>query len=119
MLNIGFASHELPQYNRLNQLVDALLAAPRNRQIPQAGTISWTGPTTAIWIPREISNMTSTSSMAGALTTAGGRTGGWRRFKRGAAHYVIREWAVDYRRLSQVDSLQIGIGRMFRQAVYR
>ncbi len=29
MLNIGFGSHELPQSNRLNQLVDALLTAPR------------------------------------------------------------------------------------------
>ena len=29
MLNIGFSSHELPQYNRLNQLVDTLLEAPR------------------------------------------------------------------------------------------
>jgi len=29
MLNIGFGSHELPQYNRLNELVEALLSAPR------------------------------------------------------------------------------------------
>ncbi|MFH0996514.1 MAG: tyrosine-protein phosphatase [Pseudomonadota bacterium] len=29
LLNIGFSSHELPPYNRLNQLVEALLTAPR------------------------------------------------------------------------------------------
>ncbi len=36
--------------------------------------------------------------------------------QKGARHYVVRGWAVDYRRLSPVDSLQIGIGKTFRQA---
>ena len=38
--------------------------------------------------------------------------------QKGAGHYVVRGWAVDYRRLSQVDSLQVGIGKTFRQVVF-
>lgn len=37
--------------------------------------------------------------------------------QKGAAHYIIQGWAVDPWKMSQVDSLQIGIGRTFREAV--
>lgn len=37
--------------------------------------------------------------------------------QKGWGRYVLRGWFVDYLRLSPVNSLQVGIGNMFRQAV--
>ncbi len=82
-----------------------------------AGTISWTGSATTMWIPRGISSMTSTASMTKGFEYSRWKDRRVATVQKGAAHYIIQGWAVDPWRLSQVDSLQIGIGRTFRQAV--
>jgi hypothetical protein len=181
VLNIGFGSHELPQYNRLNQLVDALLSAPRpillhcyrgadrsgmasaialilnnassletiEKQfswrfgvIPYSNSIGviffdqyneWLSNTGRHhsrdsfldWIHNHY--VDSKGNIEYDIDTINGKGFYDRWWKDGrmatvqkaaAAHYVIRGWAVDYRRLSQVGSLQIGIGKTFRQAVF-
>jgi len=180
MLNIGFGSHELPQYSRLNQLVDALLAAPRpillhcyrgsdrtgmasaialilnegsslqtiEKQfswrfgvVPYSNSIGviffkqyseWLSATGRFhsrdnfldWIRnRYVDPKGNIEYDIDSINNRGFADRWWKdrrvaTVQKGAAHYVIRGWAVDYRRLSQVDSLQIGIGRTFRQAVY-
>jgi len=79
--------------------------------------VFWTGSATTMWIPKETSNMTSTASTTKGLKTASGRTGGGNGSKR-AGHYVVRGWSVDYRRLSQVDSLQVGIADISTGRIY-
>jgi hypothetical protein len=180
MLNIGFGSHELPQYNRLNQLVDAMLSVPRpillhcyrgadrsgmasaialilndassletiEKQfswrfgvIPYSNSIGviffnqyneWLGATGRRhsrdnflgWIHNfYVDPKGNIDYDIHGINGRGFNDGWWgdgrvATVQKGAAHYVIRGWAVDYLRLSQVDSLQIGIGRTFRQAVF-
>jgi hypothetical protein len=180
MFNIGFASHELPQYNRLNQLVDALLAAPRpillhcyrgsdrtgmasaialilnegsslqtiEKQfswrygvVPYSNSIGviffkqyseWLSATGRFhsrvnfldWIRnRYVDSKGNIEYDIHSINDRGFDDNWWKdrrvaTIQKGAAHYVIRGWAVDYRRLSEVESLQIGIGRTFRQAVF-
>ena len=180
MLNIGFGSHELPQYNRLNQLVDALLSVPRPILLHCYRGADRSGMASAIalilndassleTIERQFSwrfGVVPYSNSIGVIffkqysewLSATGRShsrdnfldwihnsyvdpkgnieygihsvndrgfdDSWWKDRRiatvqkGAAHYVIRGWAVDYRHLFQVDFLQIGIGRTFRQAVF-
>lgn len=38
--------------------------------------------------------------------------------RKGSGRYVIRGWAVDYRKLAQVAFLEVGIGKSFRRATY-
>ena len=180
LLNIGFGSHELPQYNRLNQLVDALLSAPRPILLHCYRGADRTGMASAIalilnsdpsleTIEKQISwrfGVVPYSNSIGVmffnrysqwLTTTGRHHSrdnflDWIRnryvdpkgnieydinsindksfedsmwkdrrvatVQKGAGQYVLRGWAVDYRRLSQVDALQVGIGKTFRQAAY-
>jgi len=180
MLNIGFSSHELPQYSRLNQLVDALLSAPRPillhcyRGADRSGMASaialiLNDESTLETIEKQFSwrfGVIPYSNSIGILffdqyndwLSATGRRHSRHNFldwirnhyvdpkgnieydihsingkgfddnwwkdrrvatiQKGAAHYVIRGWAMDYRRLYQMDFLQIGIGRMFHQAVF-
>jgi hypothetical protein len=179
MLNIDFGSHDLPSYNRLNQLVDALLSAPRPILLHCYRGSDRSGMASAIALILNDASSLETiekqfswrfgvipfSNSIGILffdqykewlietgrhhnrdifldwiynhyvdpkgnfeydiqrINGQGFVESWWKDRRvatvqmGAAHYVIRGWAVDCRRLSQVDSLQIGIGRTFRQAV--
>ena len=180
MLNIGFGSHELPQYNRLNQLVDALLSAPRpillhcyrgadrsgmasaialilnnalsletiEKQfswrfgvIPYSNSIGviffdqyneWLSTTGRFhnldnfldWIRNHyVDPKGNIDYDIDSINHKGFEDCKWKdkrvaTVQKGAGHYVVRGWAVDYRRLSQVGSLQIGIGRAFHQAVF-
>jgi hypothetical protein len=180
MLNIGFGSHELPQFNRLNQLVDALLSAPRpillhcyrgadrsgmasaialilnddppletiEKQfswrfgvIPYSDSIGvlffnqyseWLHTTGKVhnrdnfldWVRnRYVDPKGNVEYDIDTINDKGFEDSKWKdrrvaTVQKGAGHYVVRGWAVDYRRLSQVDSLQIGIGKTFRQAVF-
>lgn len=180
LLNIGFSSHGLPQSNRLNQLVDALLSSPRPILLHCYRGADRTGMASAIalilnddppleTIEKQISwrfGVIPYSDSIGVLFF--NQYGEWLRatgkvhnrdifldwvrnhyvdpkgnieydidsindkgfedskwkdrrvatIQQGAGHYVVRGWSVDYRQLSQVDFLQVGIGRTFRQAVY-
>ncbi len=180
MLNIAFGSHELPQFIRLKQLVDALLTAPHPILLHCRRGSDRTGLASAIalilnedasleTIEKQFSwrfGVIPYSNSIGViffnqysqwLSTTGRRhnrdnfldwirnhyvdpkgnieydirsINGWgfndnwwknkreATVKKGAEHYVIQGWAVDSRSLSQVDSLQIGIGRTFRQVVF-
>lgn len=180
MLNIGFGSHELPQHNRLNQLVDALLGAQRPVLLHCRRGADRTGMASAIALilnsdlPLEIIEkqfswrfgVVPYSNSIGVMffnqysrwLSATGRFHSrdnfldWIRnhyvdpkgnieydidsindkgfddsrwqdrrvatIQKGAGQYVIRGWAVDYRRLSQVDGLQMGIGKTFRKAIF-
>lgn len=180
LLNIGFGSHELPQYNRLNQLVDALLSAPRpillhcyrgadrsgmasaivlilnddppletvEKQfswrfgvIPYSDSIGvlffnqyseWLRATGKVhnrdvfldWVRnRYVDSKGNIEYDIDSINGKGFEDSMWRdrrvaTVQKGAGYYVLRGWAVDYRRLSQVDSLQVGIGKTFRQVVY-
>jgi protein tyrosine phosphatase (PTP) superfamily phosphohydrolase (DUF442 family) len=180
LLNIGFSSHELPQFNRINQLVDALLSAPRpillhcyrgadrtgmasaiamildndpplktiEKQfswrfgvIPHSNSIGvlffkqyseWMRATGNVhnrdnfldWVRnRYVDPKGNIEYDIDSIDGKGFEDSKWKdrrvaTIQKGAGHYVVRGWAVDYRRLSQVDSLQIGIGKTFRQAVY-
>jgi predicted protein tyrosine phosphatase len=178
--NIGFGSHELPQYNRLNQLVDTLLSAPRpillhcyrgadrtgmasaialilysdpsletlEKQfswrfgvVPYSDSIGvlffnqynqWLSATGKVhsrdnfldWVSNRYVDPKGNIEYDIRSINGSGFDDNWWKDRRvatvqkGAGQYVIRGWAVDYRRLSQVESLQIGIGRTFRQAVF-
>lgn len=180
MLNIGFGSHELPQYNRLNQLVDALIGAPRpillhcyrgsdrtgmasaialilvdgasletiEKQfswrfgvIPYSNSIGviffnqyteWLGTTGRVhsrdnfldWIHNHyVDPKGNIEYDIDSINGKGFADSKWKDRRvatvhKGGSHYVIRGWAVDYRRLSQVNSLQIGFGGTFRPAVF-
>ena len=180
MLNIGFSSHELPEYSRLNQLVDALLSAPHpillhcRRGADRSGMASaialiLNGTTSLETIKKQFSwrfGVIPFSNSIGIIffnqyekwLSATGRSHSrdsfldWIRnryvdskgnidydirsingrgfddswwqdrrvatVQKGAAHYVIQGWALDYRRLSQADFLQIGIGRTFHQVAF-
>jgi hypothetical protein len=180
MLNIGFASHELPQYNRLNQLVDALLAAPRpillhcyrgsdrtgmasaialilneapsletieNQFSWRFGVVPYSDSIGVIFFKRYSQWLSATGRFHSrenflnwirnfyvdtkgnidydidSINDNGFVDSKWKdrrvaTIQKGASDYVIRGWAVDYRRLTQVDSLQIGIGSTFRNAVF-
>ncbi len=180
MLNIGFGSHELPQFNRLNQLVDALLSAPRpillhcyrgadrsgmasaialilnddppletiEKQfswhfgvIPYSDSIGvlffnqyseWLHATGKVhnrdcfldWIRNHyVDPKGNIEYDIDSINDKGFEDSKWKdgrvaTVQKGAGHYVVRGWSVDYRRLSQVDSLQVGIGGLFRQAAF-
>jgi predicted protein tyrosine phosphatase len=180
MLNIGFGSHELPQYNRLNELVDALMSAPRPillhcyRGADRSGMASaialiLNDATSLEAIEKQFSwrfGVIPYSNSIGVIffdqynewLSAIGRRHSRDNFldwvrnhyvdpkgnieydinsingqgfddskwedrrvatvQKGSAHYVIRGWAVDYRRLSPAGSLQVGIGKLFREAVF-
>ena len=180
MLNIGFGSHELPQYNRLNQLVDALLSAPRpillhcyrgadrscmasaialilndassletiEKQfswrfgiIPYSNSIGviffdqyneWLSATGRChsrdnfldWVRNHYVDPKGNIEYDIDSINGRGFVESWWKDRRaatvqkGAAHYVIRGWAVDYRHLSQAGSLQVGIGKLFRKVVF-
>ena len=180
MLNIGFGSHELPQNNRLNQLVDALLSAPRpillhcyrgadrsgmasaialilndassletiEKQFSwRFGVVPYTNSIGVIFFKQYSDWLSATGGyhsrdhfldwirnryvdpkgnieyVIHSINGSGFEDCWWKdrriaTVKKGAEHYVIRGSAVDYRRMFQADSLQIGIGRTFRQAVF-
>jgi hypothetical protein len=180
MFNIGFGSHELPQYYRLNQLVDALLSVPRpillhcyrgadrtgmasaialilnddppfetiEKQyswrfgvIPYSDSIGvlffnqyseWLRTTGRIhnrdnfldWIRNHyVDPKGNIEYDIDSINDKGFEDSNWKdrrvaTVQKGASHYLVRGWAVDYRRLSQADSLQISIGKTFRQVVF-
>ena len=179
LLNIGFGSHELPQYNRLNQLVDALLSVPRpillhcyrgadrtgmasaialildndpsleilEKQfswrfgvVPYSDSIGvlffnqysqWLHATGRVhnrdifldWIRnRYVDPKGNIEYDIDSINNKGFEDSKWQdrrvaTVQKGAGPYVVRGWAVDYRRQTQVDSLQVGIGKTFRPAV--
>jgi hypothetical protein len=180
LINLAFGSHELPQYNRLNQLVDVLQSIPRPillhcyRGADRSGMASaialilYNDPPLDIlekqfswrfgvipysdsigvlffekyvewlqtsnrphnrnnfleWIRNHyvdakgnieydidsINGKGFEESMWNDLRTA--------EIKKGEKHYIIRGWAVDYRRLSQVARLRVGIGGTFHDVEY-
>jgi hypothetical protein len=180
MLNIGFGSHGLPQYNRLNQLVDALLSVPRpillhcyrgadrtgmasaialilNSDPPletiekqfswRFGVIPYSDSIGVLFFNKYSDWLRTTGQVHNrdifldwvrnhyvdpkgnieydidSINGKGFEDSKWQdgrvaTVQKGAGHYIVRGWAVDYRRLSQVGFLQIGIGKTFRRAEY-
>jgi hypothetical protein len=180
LFNIGFGSHELPQYNRLNQLVNALQSAPRpillhcyrgadrsgmasaialilndassleaiEKQFSwRFGVIPYSNSIGVIFFDQYNKWLSATGrrhsqdnfldwvrnhyvdpkgNIEYDIDSINGRgfdDSWWKDMRvatvqKGEAHYVVRGWAVDYQRMYQVDFLQIGIGRTFRQAVF-
>jgi hypothetical protein len=180
MLNIGFGSHELPQYNRLNQLVDSLLSAPRpillhcfrgadrsgmasaialilNDDLPletikkqfswRFGVIPYSDSIGVLFFDRYSEWLHTTGKEHNrdnfldwvrnryvdpkgnieydidSINDKGFEDSKWKdrrvaTVQKGRSRYAVRGWAVDYRRLSQADSLQVGIGKTFREAVF-
>ncbi len=179
MFNIGFGSHELPQYNRLNQLVDAILSAPRPILLHCYRGADRTGMASAIalilnddppfetiekqyswrfgvipysdsigvlffnrysewlheagkihnrdnfldWIRnRYVDSKGNIEYDIDSINGKGFEDSKWKdrrvaTVQKGTGHYIVRGWAVDYRRLSQVNSLQVGIGKTFHKVV--
>ncbi len=180
MLNIGFGSHELPRYNRLNQLVDALQSARRPillhcyrgadrsgmasaialilNDAPSLETIekqfSWrfgvipysnsigviffdqydkwlraTGRSHSRdnfldWVRNHYVDPNGNIEYDIDSINGRGFDENWWKGRRvaivqkGEAHYVIRGWASGYQHISHVDSFQIGICGIFRQAIF-
>ena len=180
LLNIAFGSHELPQYNRLNQLVSVLQSAQRPillhcyRGADRSGMASaialilYNDPPFEIlekqfswrfgvvpysdsigviffnkyseWL-RTVGKVHNRNNFLDwihnhyvdpkgnieydidSIDGKGFIDSKWQEkrvatVQKGSGHYIIRGWAVDYRRLSTVRFLQVGIGNTFHEAVY-
>lgn len=180
LINLAFGSHELPQFNRLNQLVDLLQSAPRPillhcyRGSDRSGMASaialilYNDPPMEIlekqfswrfgvipysesigviffekyrewllmngkthnqsnfleWIRHHYVDMKGNIEYdIDSINGKGFIENGWENKKsatvrNGSSSYLLRGWAVDYQRSSQVNFLRIGIGNVFHEVHY-